>query len=84
MVRIASLSYVERPPVRHAAVPHRLATSILGVARSVVAAISAAHQRQAERDMTRLLARSGGRLTDDIERRATEAFSGARSFTAHR
>jgi hypothetical protein len=34
-----------------------------------------AREREAERHMARLLAQSGGRLTDDLERRAMCAFS---------
>ena len=43
-----------------------------GVLRRIFDAIFEWRQRQADRDITRLLARSGGRLTDDIEREMTQ------------
>ncbi len=35
--------------------------------RRIVAAITAAHQRQMDRDLARIIVRSGGRLTDAVE-----------------
>ena len=46
--------------------------SKVGVLRRIFDAIFEPRQKQADRDATRLLARSGGRLTDDIERQITE------------
>jgi hypothetical protein len=43
-----------------------------GLLRWLYEAVMQSRQRQAERDVARLLSRSGGRLTDDIERRMTE------------
>jgi len=53
------------PGVARAGVLRRIFTCLLN-------ALMESQQRQAERDMERLLMRSGGRLTDDIERRATQ------------
>jgi hypothetical protein len=39
-----------------------------GLMRRVVAAIAAVQQRQTDRDLARVIARSGGRLTDALER----------------
>ena len=43
-----------------------------GILRWLYEAVMRSRQSQAERDMGRLLTQSGGRLTDDIERRMTE------------
>ena len=43
-----------------------------GVLRRIFDAISEPRQKQADRDIARLLARSGGRLTDDMEREMTQ------------
>ena len=43
-----------------------------GVLRRIFDAIIEPRQSQADRDIARLLARSGGRLTDDIEREMTQ------------
>ena len=43
-----------------------------GILRRLYEAVMLSSQRRAERDMGRLLTQSGGRLTDDIERRMTE------------
>lgn len=37
--------------------------------------LAEAREREAERHMARLLTQTGGRLTDDLERRAMSAFS---------
>jgi hypothetical protein len=42
-----------------------------GVLRRIFDAIIEPRQKQADRDIARFLARSGGRLTDDIEREMT-------------
>jgi hypothetical protein len=39
-----------------------------GLVHRIVAAIAAALQRQMDRDLARVIARSGGRLTDALER----------------
>jgi len=46
--------------------------SKVGVLRRIFDAIFESRQKQVDRDATRLLARSGGRLTDDIERQMTQ------------
>jgi hypothetical protein len=43
-------------------------TNKVGVLRRIFDAIFESRQKQADRDIARFLARSGGRLTDDIER----------------
>jgi hypothetical protein len=43
-----------------------------GVLRRIFDAIFESPQKQAERDIARFLARSGGRLTDDMEREMTQ------------
>jgi hypothetical protein len=43
-----------------------------GVLRRIFDAIIEPRQKQADRDIVRFLARSGGRLTDDIEREMTQ------------
>ncbi len=46
--------------------------SKVGVLRGIFDAIFESRQKRVDRDAARLLARSGGRLTDDIERQITE------------
>jgi len=43
-----------------------------GILRRIVLAMFEWRQAQADREIARFLARSGGRLTDDMERRLTE------------
>jgi hypothetical protein len=43
-----------------------------GVLRRIFDAIIEPRQKQADRDIARFLARSGGRLTDDMEREMTQ------------
>jgi hypothetical protein len=43
-----------------------------GVLRRIFDAIFESRQKQAERDIARFLARSGGHFTDDIEREMTQ------------
>jgi hypothetical protein len=43
-----------------------------GVLRRIFDAIFESRQKQADRDIARYLARSGGRFTDDIEREITQ------------
>jgi hypothetical protein len=50
--------------------PH--AAKRAGILRRLYEAAMRSRQRHAEQDIARLLTRSGGRLTDDIERRMTE------------
>ncbi len=40
-----------------------------GVLRRIIDAVLESRQRQADREIARFIARSGGRLTDDLERR---------------
>lgn len=47
-------------------------TNKAGVLRRIFDAIFESRQKQAGRDIARFLARSGGRLTDDIEREITQ------------
>ena len=47
-------------------------TNKAGVVRRIFDAIFESRQKQADRDIARFLARSGGRLTDDIEREITQ------------
>ena len=54
-------------PAKHAAVAKKA-----GVLRRIFDAIFESRQRQADREIARFLARSGGRLTDDIERQMTQ------------
>jgi hypothetical protein len=42
-----------------------------GILRRIVDAIFESRERQADREMARILDRSGGRLTDDVEREMT-------------
>ena len=43
-----------------------------GLLRRIVRAVVESRQRQIDREIARFLARSGGRLTGDMERRLTE------------
>ena len=43
-----------------------------GLLRRVVRAMVESRQRQTDREIARFLAQSGGRLTDDMERRLTQ------------
>jgi hypothetical protein len=43
-----------------------------GILRRIIQAMRDWRQAQADREIARFLARSGGRLTDDMERRLTE------------
>ena len=47
-------------------------TNKAGILRRIFDAIFESRQKQADRDIARFLARSGGRLTDDIEREITQ------------
>jgi hypothetical protein len=53
-----------------------------GLLRRVVDAIALSHQRAVERDIARVLGlgSTGGRLTDDIERRLLEHLTGDRGL----
>ena len=43
-----------------------------GIVRRIYDAILVSRQRHADRDIARYLERTGGRITDDIERRMTQ------------
>ena len=43
-----------------------------GLLRRIVRAMVESRQRQTDREIARFLAQSGGRLTDDMERRLTQ------------
>jgi hypothetical protein len=53
----------------HKGVPERGAANSAGLLRRVFDAVFESRQRHADRDIAHFIARSGGRLTDDIERR---------------
>ena len=50
----------------------KAATHMPGLLRRIVRAMVESRQRQTDREIARFLARSGGRLTDDMERRLTQ------------
>ena len=50
-----------------------------GILKRIVQAMFEWRQAQADREIARFLARSGGRLTDDMERRLTEHLLGRNS-----
>ena len=56
-------------PARTAPVPRK------GLLRRMFDAVTESRRRHAERDIARYLASTGGRITDDIERRITERIS---------
>ena len=43
-----------------------------GLLRRLLAAVLQSREKQAERDVARFIARTGGRLTDEIERQITD------------
>ena len=51
-----------------------------GVVRRIIDAMSASRQRQVDQEMGQFLARSGGRLTDDLERQMTERLTTNRNL----
>ena len=53
---------------RTALVADGIAAKLARLARRVTAALAVRRQREVEREIARLLARSGGRVTDSIER----------------
>lgn len=58
-----------------AGVAGNVAAKRAGILRRIYDAIMAARQRQADRDIARFITRSGGLLTDDIERAMTRCRS---------
>jgi hypothetical protein len=53
-----------------------------GILRRIVQAMLESRQRQVDREIAHFLTRSGGRLTDDMERRLTEhLLSRSRNWT---
>jgi hypothetical protein len=54
-----------------------------GVLRRIFDAIVEPRQTQVDRDIARILARSGGRLTDDIEREMTQRLLTGRNLNAN-
>jgi hypothetical protein len=54
---------------------HLAAAPRKGLLRRFYEAVMDSRRQHAERDIARLLGRSGGRLTDDIERQITERIS---------
>ena len=53
----------------HKAAPARDAVNSAGLLRRVLDTVFESRQRHADREISGFIARSGGRLTDDIERR---------------
>jgi hypothetical protein len=53
----------------HKGAPERGAANRAGLLRRVFDAVFESRQRHADQDIARFIARSGGRLTDDLERR---------------
>jgi hypothetical protein len=56
----------------HTSTGSNAVTNKAGVLRRIIDAIFESRQKQADRDIARFLARSGGRLTDDIECEITQ------------
>jgi hypothetical protein len=54
-----------------------------GILRRIVDAIVETRQKQADRDIARFLARSGGRLTDDMEREMTQRLLHTGNWNVH-
>lgn len=48
---------------------------VAALARAIGKAILAAHTRRAERELARYVERSGGKLTDDLERRMMQSLT---------
>jgi hypothetical protein len=73
------MTYAARPSEfvpclgEHAA-SDRVAAHRPGLLRRLLEAVFISRQRQAEREVIGYLERTGGRFTDDIERRITERF----------
>ena len=71
------MTYAARPSefvpclAQHAA-GGRVAAKRPGILRRLLGAVYISRQKQAEREVVRYLEGTGGRLTDDIERRITE------------
>jgi hypothetical protein len=57
--------------------------SKVGILRRIFDAIIESRQKQADRDIARFLARSGGRLTDDMERQMTQRLLRADNWNVH-
>ena len=57
------------PFIGHKGAPARGAVNRAGLLRRVFDAVFESRQRHADQDIARFIARSGGRLTDDLERR---------------
>jgi hypothetical protein len=53
-----------------------------GILRRIFGAIFETRQQQIEREVARFVARSGGRITDDIERKINEALFYEQSWNA--
>ena len=72
------MSYAPRPNEFIPYLPERIAAKRRaeakrrGILRRIFDAIVESRQKHAERELARFVERTGGRLTDDIERRMTE------------
>ena len=69
------MTYAARPADFHTATPCRPAkrqAARRGFWRALIDAVLTAHQRDAQREIDRLVARSGGKLTDSLEREIGE------------
>jgi hypothetical protein len=66
------MAYLAHHSAFHVATPHRQTTQPSvrrrSLWRALVDAVMTAHQRDAQRDVDRLVARSGGKFTDSLER----------------
>jgi hypothetical protein len=75
------MAYLAHPNEFRSAVPYKYPaaqarTPRRGFRRRVYDAIMLSHQRDVEREISRYVARSGGRLTDSMEREISERFFG--------
>ncbi len=65
-------------PSRTSRLARRIVAALTGIGQAVIAA----RQRRSERDIARFISGSGGRLTDDIERRMLQHLTSS-NFSAH-
>ena len=75
------MAYVAHPNEFRSAVPYKYPATApkaprRGFWRRLYDAIMESHQRDFERQIARYMARSGGRLTDSMERELSERFFG--------
>lgn len=75
------MAYVAHPSEFRTAAPYKYPARPASVARRgfwrrLYDAVMLAHQRDVEREISRYVGRSGGRLTDSMEREIAERFFG--------